>query len=140
MVRFRISVYGLVHENSAVLGQYDQVSASRRTASYVTVERVSWQSTNIQAAATFLRARIAAGDDSPTTKAIYQGLLEVLDPTRRTSRVQREMAAAVALKAERRAAERRRLSDRRKASADLREVERRFGTDRRSGGDRRNRT
>jgi hypothetical protein len=101
---------------------------------------VSWQSTNIQAAATFLRARIAAGDDSPTTKAIYQGLLEVLDPTRRTSRVQREMAAAVALKAERRAAERRRLSDRRKVSADLREVERRFGTDRRSGGDRRNRT
>jgi hypothetical protein len=27
------------------------------------------------------------------TKAIYEGLLEVLDPTRRTARIQREMSA-----------------------------------------------
>jgi len=101
---------------------------------------VSWQSTNIQAAATFLRARIAAGDDSPATKAIYNGLLEVLDPTRRTLRVQRELAAAVAVaERERRAAERRARSERRKTSGSPKDVERRFGRDRRSGGDRRSR-
>jgi hypothetical protein len=114
-------------------------STSRRAARRESL--VSWQSTNIRAAATFLRARIAAGDDSPATNAIYQGLLEVLDPSRRAARVQREMAAAVAAKAERerRAGERRRL-DRRKTLAGPKDVERRFGIDRRSGKDRRNRT
>ena len=109
---------------------------------------MSWQSTNIQAAAMFLRERIGAGDDSPRTKAIYEGVLEVLDPTRRTVRVQREMAtaaritAAAAVKAERdrRAADRRRQSDRRKANlGSPTGVERRRGISRRSGEDRRNR-
>jgi len=84
---------------------------------------MSWQSVNVQAAASYLRERIAAGDDSARTKAIYDGLLEVLDPTRRAVRVQREMAAgakaaaAAAVQAERdrRAAERRR-QDRRRAA------------------------
>jgi hypothetical protein len=60
----------------------------------VMMHRMSWQNSNLQAAGTFLRERIGAGDSSPRTKAIYEGLLEVLDPTRRATRVQREMAAA----------------------------------------------
>ena len=105
---------------------------------------MSWQSTNIQTAAGYLRERIAAGDSSPRTKAIYEGLLEVLDPTRRATRMQREMAsatkvaAAAAVKAERerRAAERRRLDRRRMnlgnpAGAERRRAQRRAGDDRR---------
>ena len=109
---------------------------------------MSWQSANIQAAAAYLRERIAAGDSSPRTKAIYEGLLEVLDPVRRTTRVQREMAAATRVLAaaakaekaerERRAAERRRQDRRRVNLGSPTGVERRRG-DRRSGADRRNR-
>ena len=107
---------------------------------------MSWQSVNVQAAAAYLRECIAAGDASPRTKAIYDGLLEVLDPTRRATRVQREMAAATrnaaaaAVKAERerRAAERRRQDRRRVNMGSPTGVERRRG-DRRTGADRRNR-
>src|SRR5262249_15177306 len=104
---------------------------------------MSWQRTNIKAAGAFLRERIAAGDNTPRTKAIYEGLLEVLEPTRRALRVQREMAAetkitaAAAIKAERerRASERRR-SDRRQVNlGSPTGVERRMG-DRRTGRDR----
>jgi len=109
---------------------------------------MSWQSSNIQAAAGFIRERIALGDNSPRTKAIYEGLLDVLDPTRRAARQQREMAAAAksaaaaAVKAERdrRTAERRRHSDRRKVNiGSPTGEERRRGIDRRAGQDRRNR-
>ena len=107
---------------------------------------MSWQSVNVQAAASYLRERIAAGDDSARTKAIYDGLLEVLDPTRRAVRVQREMAAgakaaaAAAVQAERdrRAAERRRQARRRVNLGSPTGVERRRG-ERRAGQDRRNR-
>ena len=105
---------------------------------------MSWQRDNLQAAAVYLRERIASGDDTPRTRTIYEGLLEVLDPNRRTTRVQREMhaaskAAAAALRAERRAQERRRLADRRKANlGSPTGIERRRG-ERRSGQDRRNR-
>jgi hypothetical protein len=109
---------------------------------------MSWQSENIKSAAGYMRERISAGDVSPRTKAIYEGLLDVLDPTRRATRVQREMAAAskasaaAAIKAERE----RRAADRRRTAADRRRlnlgsptgVERRAG-DRRMGRDRRNR-
>ena len=100
---------------------------------------MSWQSVNVQAAASYLRERIAAGDDSARARAIYEGLLEVLDPTRRATRMQREMAAATrvaaaAVKAERerRAAERRRLDRRRMNLGNPAGVERRRG-DRRTG-------
>lgn len=104
---------------------------------------MSWQRDNLQAAALYLRERILSGDDTPRTRTIYEGLLEVLDPNRRTMRVQREMhaaakAAAAAIKAERRAQERRRLPDRRRANlgsptgAERRRGERRSGRDRRS--------
>lgn len=101
---------------------------------------MSWQSANVQAAAGYLRERIAAGDSSPRTKAIYEGLLEVLDPTRRATRVQREMAvatkiaAATAVKPERdrRTTERRRQDRRRINLGSPTGVERRRG-DRRTG-------
>jgi hypothetical protein len=105
---------------------------------------MSWQRDNVQAAAVYLRERIAAGDNTPRTRTIYEGLLEVMDPTRRTSRLQRESlaaakVAAAALKAERRAQERRRMPDRRKVNlGSPTGVERRTG-ERRSGRDRRDR-
>jgi hypothetical protein len=106
-----------------------------------------WQRATIQAAAQYLRDRISEGATDPKTKAIYEGLLEVLDPPRRAMRLQREMAsaakAAVMVKraAERRAAdERRRQADRRKQNlGSPTGVERRTGVDRRAGRDRRNR-
>ena len=57
---------------------------------------MSWQRANVQAAANYLRERIAAGapgSEDVRSKAIYEGLLDVLDPARRTARVQRESAA-----------------------------------------------
>jgi len=108
---------------------------------------VSWQGDNIKAAAAFLRERIAAGDTTPRTRAIYEGLLDVLDPTRRATRVQRELhdtakkTAAAAIKAEReRRAKERRQADRRKPPnlGSPTGVERRRA-ERRSGRDRRNR-
>ena len=112
---------------------------------------MSWQTTNVQNAAAYLRERIAEGDSSVRTRAIYEGLLEVLDPTRRATRVQREMAAATKVMAaaaaaakaekterERRAAERRRQDRRRQNLGSPTGVERR-AADRRSGSDRRNR-
>jgi transposase len=55
---------------------------------------IPWQRASIQAAAAYLRERISQGDADRRTKAIYEGLLEVLDPTRRATRLQRELAAA----------------------------------------------
>ena len=101
---------------------------------------MSWQRDNVQAAATYIRERIAGGDSTPKTRTIYEGLLEVLDPNRRTIRLQREAhtaaKAAVALKVERRGNERR-GGDRRKINlGSPTGVERRRG-DRRTGRDRR---
>src|SRR5687767_6596784 len=75
---------------------------------------MTWQQANIQAAAAYLRERIAGGATDPKTRAVYEGLLEVLDPPRRATRLQRESAlaakAAVAVQAER---DRRARTDRR---------------------------
>jgi hypothetical protein len=106
-----------------------------------------WQRATIQAAAGYMRERISKGADDAKTKAIYEGLLDVLDPPRRATRLQREMAvaarAAVIVKAasERRAAaERRRREDRRKLDlGSPTGAERRAGIDRRGSLDRRNR-
>ncbi len=105
---------------------------------------MSWQRANVQAAATYLRERIAAGATDSRTRAIYEGLLEVLDPTRRATRVQREMASAakeaVAIKRDRdrRAAERRRVERRKVNLGSPTGVERRArerrDRDRRAGG------
>jgi len=105
----------------------------------------NWQRANIQAAASYLRERMLAGVTDPKTKAIYEGLLEVLDPTRRATRLQREAASAakaavtVQPARERRAkSDRRRRADRRVANlGSPTGVERRRGGDRRTGRDRR---
>jgi hypothetical protein len=55
---------------------------------------MSWQRANVQAAANYLREHIAAGADDVRSKAVYEGLLDVLDPARRTARLQRESAAS----------------------------------------------
>jgi hypothetical protein len=105
---------------------------------------MNWQRTNIQAAVSYLRERIAAGADDARTRAVYEGLLDVLEPARRNSRLQREAAeaarAAVKVQAtrERRASDRRSHRDRRQVNlGPPGGVERRRGGDRRSGRDRR---
>jgi len=109
---------------------------------------MTWQQANIQAAAAYLRERIAGGATDPKTIAVYEGLIEVLDPPRRATRLQRESAvaakAAVAVQAER---DRRARKDRRTAHerrlASLgppQGGERRAERQRRSGSDRRNRS
>ena len=107
----------------------------------------SWERANIQAAASYLRERMTQGAIDAKTKAVYDGLLEVLDPTRRAARVQREMASATrsavtvqANRQRRAAAERRRQADRRRenlgnpAGGERRNAERRTGRDRRHRG------
>jgi hypothetical protein len=55
---------------------------------------MNWQRASVQTAAAYMRELIASGADDVKTKAVYEGLLDVLDPTRRTARMQRESAAA----------------------------------------------
>lgn len=105
----------------------------------------AWQRTNVVAAANCLRELIARDPEDGKLRAAYDGLLDLLDPSRMLVRRQREQAAAAreaasAVKRERRQRERRARSDRR--VIDLGSptgVERRSGLDRRSGQDRRNR-
>jgi hypothetical protein len=106
----------------------------------------AWERANIQAAASYLRERMTQGALDAKTKAVYEGLLEVLDPTRRTARVQRELSAAsksaVTVQANRQrraAAERRRQGDRRKLNLGSPTGTERRSVDRRTGRDRRNR-
>ena len=80
----------------------------------------SWQRDAILKAAQLLRDRFGNPPVDPQAKAAHDGLLEVLDPARRTVRMQRELKeatqkAALTEKTERRARERR-ANDRRKAN------------------------
>lgn len=101
-----------------------------------------WQRTNVVAAANCLREHLARTPGDPKLLAAYEGLLDLLDPSRLVVRRQREMAeaarqAAAAIRNERRTKDRRRL-ERRKADlgapgAERRSTERRTGADRRRG-------
>jgi hypothetical protein len=100
----------------------------------------AWQRGNVSAAAAYLREVLDADPNNARVRALHEGLLDVLDPTRRVLRQQRELAKAeaAARALERRANERRTGVDRRQK--DLRvpkEFDRRSGTDRRTGRDRR---
>jgi hypothetical protein len=53
---------------------------------------MNWQRASVQTAAAYMRELIASGADDVKTKAVYEGLLDVLDPTRRAARIQRESA------------------------------------------------
>jgi hypothetical protein len=102
----------------------------------------NWQRANIQMAATYLREVLAKGAD-PRAKAAYEGLLDVLDPARRTVRLQREraaVAAAVPVQAarERRAVHERRAVERRRVNLGSPTGEERRRAERRTRRDRRN--
>src|SRR5450759_1257641 len=79
---------------------------------YRTPALQGWQRTNVVSAANCLREQIARTPGDQKVRAAYEGLLDLLDPSRLLARKQREMAdaarqAATAIKAERRAQERR---------------------------------
>jgi hypothetical protein len=99
----------------------------------------TWQQSNIHAAASYLRERIASGAEDPRIRAVYEGLLDVLDPPRRTIRRQRDAATIATIGVERRS-----LPDRRSGHPRRQltlgppgPLERRHLPDRRSGKDRR---
>jgi hypothetical protein len=109
---------------------------------YRTPPLQGWQRTNVVAAANCLREQISRTPGDPKLHAAYEGLLDLLDPSRMLARKQREMAeaarqAATALKQERRTGDRRGHADRRRAEAGPPAgVERRKG-ERRTVADRR---
>ncbi|HSL22319.1 MAG TPA: hypothetical protein VK886_12355 [Vicinamibacterales bacterium] len=100
-----------------------------------------WQRANIMAAANYLREQLSHSPEDLRLKSLYEGLLEVLDPSRRTVRVQRELASvSAASRVERRLRDRRMHGDRRLNHGGPPDgIERRSGIDRRSGRDRRRR-
>jgi hypothetical protein len=102
-----------------------------------------WQREAILKAAQLLRDRFGNPPADPQARVAHDGLLEVLDPARRTVRLQRELSeatrkASLTQRAERRAKDRR-ASDRRKVNlgpppgvGERRRGERRSGKDRRA--------
>lgn len=98
---------------------------------YRTPALQGWQRTNVVSAANCLREQIARTREDQKFRAAYEGLLDLLDPSRLLARKQREMAdaarqAATAIKAERRPQERR-ATDRRKTNLGPPGRERRSG-------------
>jgi hypothetical protein len=101
-----------------------------------------WQRANVLAAAQYVRELLLKTPGDLKGRAVYDGLLEVLEPARRVARQQREMAeaakAAVRIR-ELRSGRERRGSDRRKMNLgppgeqERRRGERRTGRDRRKG-------
>jgi hypothetical protein len=88
------------------------------TGIYRTPPLQGWQRTNVVAAANCLREQISRTPEDPKLRVAYEGLLDLLDPSRLLARRQREQAdaarhAATAIKNERRAAERRAAERRR---------------------------
>jgi hypothetical protein len=96
-----------------------------------------WQRANITAAAAFLREVLAREPDNLRVKVLHDGLLDVIDPTRRVLRQQRELATVAGIAKQRRAAERRAARERRQVNQGPSGPERRAGKERRSGRDRR---
>jgi hypothetical protein len=95
-----------------------------------------WQRANILAALNFLKDVGRLGQN-PQAQSLAQGLMEVLEPSRRTIRLQREAAQAAAAGAqagrERRQRDRRKSGERRNQQLPYTGPERRSGRDRRSG-------
>lgn len=95
-----------------------------------------WQRTSILAALNYLKD-IGRLGQNPQAQALSNALMEVLEPSRRTIRLQREAAQAATAGAqagrERRTRERRHKPDRRKQPAAYTGPERRTGRDRRAG-------
>ena len=107
---------------------------------------MDWERASIEAAAGYLREMIEAGATDVRTQSVYEGLLDVLDPTRHATQIQKAVAvdAAAAIMygvRERRARiERRGRPDRRLINlGPAAGGERRMSPDRRQVNDRRNR-
>ena len=102
-----------------------------------------WQREAVLKAAQLLRDRFGNPPVEPQVREIHDGLLEVLDPARRTVRLQRELSEAsrkapLTPQTERRAKDRR-GTDRRKVNLGPPPgIEERRKGERRSGKDRRN--
>lgn len=101
-----------------------------------------WQRANVLAAAHYLRDVLQDAPADQRTRAIYEGLLEALEPARRAVRQQREMAEAAKSPVtfrDKRRSERRAGADRRRADLgppggiERRKNDRRRGSDRRKG-------
>lgn len=102
-----------------------------------------WQRANVLAAAQYLRDVASRLPQDVKVHAVYQGLLEVLEPARRVVRQQRELSEAarnsVSLREKRAGKERRIAGDRRRVNlGPPTDVERRKAS-RRTGSDRRGR-
>jgi hypothetical protein len=98
-----------------------------------------WQRANVLAAAQYLRDVVARRPDDGKAHAVYEGLLEVLEPARRTIRQQRELSEAARLSVmsrEKRTGIDRRRDDRRRVHLGSPGGERRKGQ-RRAGRERR---
>jgi hypothetical protein len=99
---------------------------------------------SIEAAAAYLREMIEAGANDMRTRSVYEGLLDMLDPTRHAIRIQNAVSSDAAAAIINAARDRRSRIDRR-GHTDRRLInlgpaadgERRAGQDRRSGTDRR---
>ena len=95
-----------------------------------------WQRASILAALNYLKDVGRLGQN-PQALSLATGLMEVLEPSRRTIRLQREAAQAATVGAqsgrERRTGERRRNAERRKQQSSHAGPEHRTGRDRRSG-------
>ena len=101
-----------------------------------------WQRANVLAAAQYLRDIVGRRPDDAKGHAVYEGLLEVLEPARRTIRQQRELSEAARLSVmsrEKRTGIDRRRDDRRRVNLGSSLGERRKGQ-RRAGRERRSRT
>ena len=108
---------------------------------------MDWERSSIEAAAAYLREMIEAGANDVRTQSVYEGLLDVLDPTRHATRIQRAASADAAAAIMHGMRDRRDRIDRRGRS-DRRLInlgpaaggERRTGQDRRAVKDRRSGT
>jgi hypothetical protein len=102
-----------------------------------TMTLTPWQRTNILGALNYLKERGRANKE-PRAETLAQGLAEVLEPSRRTIRLQREAAQAASAGAgtgrdRRSIADRRRRSDRRQGQMAFSGPDRRRIADRRAG-------
>ena len=108
---------------------------------------MDWERASIEAAAAYLREMIEAGATDVRTQSVYEGLLDVLDPTRHATRIQKAIAADAAAAIQYGIRERRARIDRR-GHSDRRLInlgpaaggERRTSPDRRQVTDRRHRS
>lgn len=106
----------------------------------ITRPLTGWQRANVLAAAQYVRDLLLKTPTDVKGRAVYEGLLEVLEPTRRVARQQREMAEAAKVAArirEQRSGRDRRTAERRKVNLGAPSGGERRNTERRSGRDRR---